>query len=141
MRAGWVKGNTDSLTLTVVIHRHFTQSGIAIESLDAMDALYEYKLDWLKGSKRHHVDGERSFIERYIRRDEFETLFGGEMLLADPSGGSEFIGVWGRKAISDFKRTLRERGAEFAVLPADASSRVVKSYSQYHRQSESDRAR
>jgi hypothetical protein len=22
--------------------------------------------------KRRHVDGERSFIERYIRRDEFE---------------------------------------------------------------------
>ena len=91
--------------------------------------------------KRRHVDGERSFIERYIRRDEFETLFGGEMLLTDPRGRSEFIGVWGRKAISDFKRTLRERGAEFAVLPADASSRVVKRYSQCYRQIESDRAR
>jgi hypothetical protein len=76
-----------------------------------MDALYEYMLDWSKGSKRRHIDGERSFIERYIRRDEFEALFGGEMLLADPSGKSEFIGVWGRKAIRDFKRTLRERGA------------------------------
>jgi hypothetical protein len=100
-----------------------------------MDALYEYMLDWSKGSKRRHVDGERSFIERYIRRDEFETLFGGEMLLTDPSGRSEFIGVWGRKAISDFKRTLRERGAEFAVLPADASSRIVKRYSQYYAKS------
>jgi hypothetical protein len=97
-----------------------------------MDALYEYMLDWSKGSKRRHVDGERSFIERYIRRDEFETLFGGEMLLTDPSGRSEFIGVWGRKAISDFKRTLTERGAEFAVFPGDAS-RVVKTYSQYDR--------
>jgi hypothetical protein len=63
------------------------------------------------------------------------------MLLTDPSDGSEFIGVWGRKAISEFKRTLRDRGAEFAVLPADASNRVVKSYSQYSRQIESDRAR
>lgn len=53
------------------------------------------------------------------------------MLLTDPNGRSEFIGVWGRKAISDFKRTLRERGAEFTVLPADASGRVVKRYSQY----------
>jgi hypothetical protein len=103
-----------------------------------MDALYEYMLDWSKGSKRRHVDGERSFIERYIRRDEFEKLFGGEMLLTDPSGRAEFIGVWGRKAISDFKRTLRERGAEFAVLPAEASSRAVRSYSQYYRQIESD---
>jgi hypothetical protein len=122
-------------------NRDFTQNGVGIESLEAMDALYEYMLDWSKGSKRRHVDGERNFIERYIRRDEFETLFGGEMLLTDPSGRSEFIGVWGRKAISDFKRTLRERGAEFAVLPADASSRVVKRYSQYYRQIESDRAR
>jgi hypothetical protein len=80
-------------------------------------------------------------LSAYIRRDEFETLFGGEMLLTDPSGGSEFIGVWGRKAISEFKRTLRDRGTEFAVLPADASNRVVKSYSQYYRQIESDRAR
>jgi len=97
-------------------------------------------LDSSKG-KRRLVDGERSFIERYIRRDEFETLFGGEMLLTDPSGRFEFIGVWGRKAISDFKRTLRERGAEFAVLPVDPSSRVAKSYSQYYLQVGSDRAR
>ena len=49
-----------------------------------------------------------------------------EMLLTDPNGRSEFIGVWGRKAITDFKRTLGERGAKFAVLPANASGRVVK---------------
>jgi hypothetical protein len=98
-----------------------------------MDVLYDYMLDWSKGSNRRHADGERSFIERYIRRDEFKTLFRGEMLLTDPSGRSEFIGVWGRKAISDFKKTPRERGAEFAMLPAGASSQVVKSYSQYHR--------
>jgi hypothetical protein len=60
--------------------------------VEAMDALYEYMLDWSKGSKRGHVDGERSFIERCIRRDEFETLFGGEMILTDPSGRTEFIG-------------------------------------------------
>src|ERR1019366_378460 len=133
-------GNLEATRL-LTQNRDFTQNGVGIESLEAMDALYEYMLDWSKGSKRRHVDGERNFIERYIRRDEFETLFGGEMLLTDPSGRSEFIGVWGRKAISDFKRTLRERGAEFAVLPADASSRVVKRYSQYYRQIESDRAR
>jgi len=125
----------------LVINLYFAQHGTGIESLEAMDVLYEYMLDWSKGSKRRHVDGERSFVERYVRREEFETLFGGEMLLTDPSGRSEFIGVWGRKAINDFKRTLRERGAEFAVLPADASSRVVKVYSQYYRQIESDRAR
>lgn len=122
-------------------NRDFTQNGCGrIESWEAMDALYEYMLDWSKGSKRRHLDGERSFIERYIRRDEFGTLFGGQMLLTDPTGRTEFIGVWGRKAIGDFKRTLRERGAEFAVLPADASSRVVKLYSQYYRPIESDRS-
>ena len=56
-----------------------------------------------------------------------------EMLLTDPNGRSEFIGVWGRKAITDFKRTLGERGAKFAVLPANASGRVVKRHSQYRR--------
>jgi len=37
---------------------------------------YEYTLDWSKGSKRHHLDGERTFIERYVRLDEFDVLFG-----------------------------------------------------------------
>lgn len=60
-----------------------------------MDTLYEYTLDWSKGSKRHHLDGERTFIERYVRLDEFDSLFGGKMLLIDASGKSEFVGVWG----------------------------------------------
>ena len=72
-----------------------------------MGTLYEYTLDWSKGSKRHHLDGEREFIERYLRLDEFDVLFGGRMRLRDPSGKSEFIGVWGRQAISRFKRVLR----------------------------------
>jgi hypothetical protein len=106
-----------------------------------MDTLYEYMLDWSKGSKRRHVDGERSFIERYIRRDEFPTLFSGEALLTDSSGRSEFIGVWGRKAITDLKRTLRERGAEFAMVQAKATDRVLKSYAQHYPKAESVRAR
>jgi hypothetical protein len=105
-----------------------------------VDALYEYMLDWSKGSERRHVDGERTFVERYIRLDEFETLFGGEMLLTDPGGKSEFIGVWGRKAISRFKKTLKQRGAEFVLLHADGSDRVVKRYTQYYRKAERVRA-
>jgi len=97
-----------------------------------MNTLYEYMLDWSKGSKRRHIDGERAFIEMYIRRNEFEKLFGGEMILIHPSRTSEFIGVWGRRAISEFKRTLRERGTEFAVLHVDARDRVVKIYTQYY---------
>ena len=68
-----------------------------------MDALYEYMLDWSKGSERRHVDGERTFVERYIRLDEFETLFGGEMLLTDPGGKSEFIGALGPKGDKPFQ--------------------------------------
>lgn len=97
-----------------------------------MDTLYKYTLDWSKGSKRHHLDGERRFIERYVRLDEFEPLFGGKMLLRDASGKSEFIGVWGRQAMSRFKRVLKERGAEFVTQDTDAKNRVVKSYTQYY---------
>jgi len=99
-----------------------------------MDTLYEYMLDWSKGSERRHLDGERSFIERYIRRDEFPALFGGEALLTDLSGRSRFIGVWGRKAISDLKRTLRERVAEFAVVHSEATDRVLERYTQHYPQ-------
>jgi hypothetical protein len=97
-----------------------------------VDTLYEYTLDWSKGSKRHHLDGERTFIERYVRLDEFDSLFGGKMLLVDASGNSEFVGVWGRQAISRLKRVLRERGAEFVVRDADANNRVVRSYTQHY---------
>jgi len=88
-------------------------------------------LDWSKGSKRHHLDGERAFIERYIRLDEFGTLFGGNMCSTDRGGQSEFVGVWGRQAVSRLKRVLRQRGAEFVVRHADAKDRVVRSYTQY----------
>ena len=108
------------------------------ERQKTVNTLYEYTLDWSAGSKRRHIDGERTFVERYIRLDEFDFLFGGKMLLSDPSGKSEFVGVWGRNAISQFKRVLRERGAEFAVLHADSSDRVKRSYTQYYGKSQSD---
>jgi hypothetical protein len=96
-----------------------------------VDTLYEYALDWSKGSKRHHLDGERKFVEQYVRLDEFDVLFGGKVLLIDPGTKAEFVGVWGRQAISRFKMVLRERGAEFIIRHADAGDRVMKSYTQY----------
>lgn len=68
-----------------------------------MDTLYEYTLDWSKGSKRHHLDGERIFVERYVRLDEFDALFGGKMLLVDPGTKSEFVGVWGASGYKPFQ--------------------------------------
>jgi len=97
-----------------------------------VDTLYEYMLDWSKGSKRHHLDGERAFVERYIRLDEFNALFGGNIRSTDRSGQSEYVGVWGRQAISRFKRVLKKRGAEFVVRHIDANDRVFRSYSQYY---------
>jgi hypothetical protein len=96
-----------------------------------MDTLYEYALDWSAGSKRRHIDGDRTFINRYIRPDEFDLLFGGKMLLTDPSGKAEFIGVWGRHAVRHFKKVLRQRGAEFVVLHVNAHDRVPKMYTQH----------
>jgi hypothetical protein len=110
----------------------------ATENDGSVNILYEYMLDWSKGSKRHHVDGERAFIERYIRMDEFDQFFGGSMLLSDPSGESYFVGVWGRQAISKLKRVLRQRGAEFVVLPANAQDRVIRAYTQCRRKVESN---
>ena len=96
-----------------------------------MNTLYEYELDWSKGSKRHHLDGERTFVEQYVRLDEFDVLFGGKMLLTEPRSKSEFVGVWGRQAIARFKGVLRDRGAEFIIRPGNAAERVVTSYTQY----------
>ena len=68
--------------------------------METGNVLYEYGMDWKKGSMRRHVDGERAFVERYIRLDELSSLFGGYMLLTDPSGATWFVGAWGRQAIS-----------------------------------------
>lgn len=98
--------------------------------METENTLHEYMLDWHKGSLRHHIDADRLFVERYIRPDEFDALFGGKMLLRDRSGTSEFIGVWGRQEISRFKRVLTQRGAQFKVVKADAQDRVIKMYRQ-----------
>ena len=105
-----------------------------------LDTLYEYELDWSAGSKRRHIDGERGFVEQYIRLDEFDLLFGGNMRMMDPSGKTEFVGVWGRQAIRHFKRVLKQRGAEFTVLRSNADERVMRSYSQYYGERKRDRA-
>lgn len=98
---------------------------------ERVETLYEYALDWSKGSKRQHLDGERAFVERYIRLDEFDELFGGKIRLTGRNGEFEFLGVWGRQAISRFKRVLRERSAEFVVRQIGASDRVIRSYTQF----------
>ena len=100
--------------------------------IQKMDTLYEYALDWSKGSKRNHLDGEREFVERYIRLDEFDALFGGKMILLDASGKSEFVGVWGRNPMASLKRVLRQRGAQFLVMTGNPADRVMKSYSRYY---------
>jgi hypothetical protein len=95
--------------------------------------LYEYRLDWSKGSERHHIDGEKQFIERYVPKGEFEKLFGGYALLRDATGRREFLGVWGRQEIARFKRTLRDRGALFVVISEESGNRFLKQYAQFHR--------
>jgi hypothetical protein len=105
------------------------------------NVLYEYRLDWSKGSERRHIDGERRFVERFIPMDEFKELFGGYALLRDRSGGLEFLGVWGRQEIARFKRALRSRGAVFIVRSEDTNNRVIKSYVQFYGKDARSKAR
>ena len=95
-----------------------------------LNTLYEYQLDWRNGSLRQHIDGERTFVERYIPLAEFDALFGGRTLLTDRVGKSWFLGVWGRQQISRFKRVLKQRGAEFLVVRINAEDRIMRSYKQ-----------
>lgn len=66
------------------------------------------------------IRGARDAVERFIRREEFEGLFGGWALWAPPDEPTidipgEALGVWSRRTCKRFRRVLRERGATLEV--------------------------
>ena len=94
----------------------------------AVNTLYQYTLDWSQGSKRHHLDGERKFIERYVGLDEFDSLFGGKMLLTDASGASEFRWCLGASGDKPYHKGFEGARRSVRHSDADANDRAVKIY-------------
>ena len=80
-----------------------------------------------RGSAQLYIKAPLSEVERFVPKAEFMRLFGGYILwraprVPSPDMPSEAIGVWGSRPVSRFKRTLRERGAEYVVVKNEGPS-------------------
>lgn len=62
------------------------------------------------------IKADRKWVERFIPICEFEDLFGGYITWQPTGETGESIGVWGKRNVSRFRRILRERGADFALV-------------------------
>jgi predicted acetyltransferase len=70
------------------------------------------------------MDGEISFLQKYIRQSETKKYFGGFCWSQDKNGVG-YAGVWGKRKASKLRRILRERGAIFEVVEIDESDRNI----------------
>ena len=56
---------------------------------------------------------------------EIDNLFHGYALFT-AEGGAEFVGVWGTRKTSRFRRMLRERGGVLKVVPSAPAARLKR---------------
>jgi hypothetical protein len=77
-----------------------------------VEKLYEYRTSTQNPPV---IQGRAEFIERFIPQPEMQRLFGGFVRSRDWDAGQEYLGVWGVRTASRFRRILRERGASFIV--------------------------
>lgn len=62
----------------------------------------------------HICIARRSSLKRYISKDEIDKAFSGHVSYHQPLW-KLYLGVWGRRNGSRFRRFLRERGAELIL--------------------------
>jgi hypothetical protein len=88
-----------------------------LKSLLHKHTLHEYRANWHTDGRSDRIvtQGDAEFIERYLPQKELAEVFGGFIRSRNPKDGREFLGVWGRRESSRFRRLLRERGARFEV--------------------------
>ncbi|HET9341606.1 MAG TPA: hypothetical protein VFO25_01660 [Candidatus Eremiobacteraceae bacterium] len=74
-------------------------------------------------------DGLEPFILRFFSYAELASEFGGHALLYDGTADQHYVGLWGKKKVSRFRRLMRERGAQFELVRLSSPVREVRSYS------------
>lgn len=84
--------------------------------------LHEYQDVLFRNGRSPSVilQGARDFIEHYISEDELCLIFGGYIISCTGRPEQQFLGIWGIRKASRFRRLLRERGALFEVEHHDA---------------------
>ena len=63
----------------------------------------------------HFCIGPKAFVEAYFPSAELAETMGGWSTFARAVTGETWLGVWGARKASRFRRILRERGAVFAL--------------------------
>ena len=106
------------------------------------DCIYNYRDRLLHRGQQTSVvaQGKREFVERFIRRAEFGSLFGGYILSRDSRSEQEYLGVWGARKASRFRSLLRERGASFSIERYDTPPFRPKVISVSHNSNETGNA-
>jgi len=104
--------------LTTQLWNYLTKGLRSKSPLGNRGVLYEFEAPVLgfKRSVPAVVKSEIDWVVQFIPVSEFETLFGGYITWHPTDQIGETIGVWGKRNVSRFRRTLRERGAEFDVI-------------------------
>ena len=97
-----------------------------------MQQLFLFPVQWISAARStpFAIKGDRTWIEQYIKIEEFIDLFGGYATWRPPDVPTEMmrgeaLGVWGKRNISRFRRILRERGAEFEVVNGEGPKQYI----------------
>ena len=62
----------------------------------------------------------------FFTRDQLSATFGGWIAYRDKNTGADWIGVWGERKASRFRRLLRERGAIFRLAKSPPESLALR---------------
>lgn len=76
-------------------------------------------------------DGETSYVENFLKPDDFILPFGGWIASMDDGTGKTYFGVWGRRNAQRFRRLLRERGAQITIVRQDQPERRLRRLATY----------
>lgn len=80
--------------------------------------VYEYRQNGII-----HCDGETSFVEKFLKPEDFILPFGGWIASTDGITGKAYLGVWGRRNAQRFRRLLRDKGAVLTIVRQDQPGR------------------
>jgi hypothetical protein len=77
--------------------------------------LYQFSETRWRGSEPTVCVGPISFVSTIIGKRELAAMFGGYIVYTDDDTNTDFLGVWGVRNASKFRRILREGGGSFTL--------------------------
>lgn len=78
-----------------------------------------------RGADTHVCVADAKQSDPFISKDEIDRTFFGYVLFGQPLGKS-YVGVWGARNASRFRRLLRERGADVEIKQSAPPARLTR---------------